>query len=377
MQEGRIKKALAAGIAGLAASLFVAPAALASSVTVSGGDTVRMTETGNETNAITVGYDAGMDLYRVADTAATLTPSGTCVMVDAHTATCPGAGIKTISVDTADRDDSITLDAGTIPGTITENLDGGAANDTVTGADTPGSVKGGSGNDRVTGRGTIDGGSGNDVVTGSPMADNIRGSGGRDTLDGGFGADDIAGGSNTDTLVYPTSRLNGVNVTVGSGNGNDGGPEDQTGSRRDTVHGDIEVLVGTDRNDVLVGDGSAETLIALAGDDLVVGNGGGDTVLGFDGNDLLIGEASNDLVRGGAGADRQFGKSGSDRLAGGPDDDFLRGGPGPDVMKGKNGIDRINARDGERDVKISCGPGPNGSEKAKRDRRLDPRPRSC
>ncbi len=46
-------------------------------------------------------------------------------------------------------------------------------------------------------------------------------------------------------------------------------------------------------------------------------------------------------------------------------------------MKGKNGIDRINARDGARDVKISCGPGPKRLEGAKWDRRLDPRPRSC
>ncbi len=67
----------------------------------------------------------------------------------------------------------------------------------------------------------------------------------------------------------------------------------------------------------------------------------------------------------------------NDRLAGGPDDDFLRGGAGHDVMKGKTGIDRINAHDGERDVKISCGPGPNRLEGAKRDKRLDPRPRSC
>jgi Ca2+-binding RTX toxin-like protein len=372
-----MKKALAAMAIILVGALATAPPALASTARVSGGDTVRVAETGNETNAIEVSYDAGLDLYTVADTAAPLTPSGTCTTVDTHTASCPGMGIKTISVDTADRDDSITLDTKTIPGTVTESLDGGSSNDTVTGANSPGTVRGGSGNDRVTGRGTVEGGSGNDVVSGSPLADNIRGSGGTDVLDGGTGPDDIAGGSSTDTLVYPAIRLNGVNVTVGSGNGNDGGPEDQSGSRRDTVHGDVEIVVGTNHNDVLVGDGSSETLVALGGDDLVAGNSGGDTVLGFDGNDLLIGEAGNDLIRGGPGADRQFGKSGSDRLAGGPDDDFLRGGPGPDVMKGKNGIDRINARDGERDVKISCGPGPNGSEGAKRDRRIDPRPRSC
>jgi Ca2+-binding RTX toxin-like protein len=377
MQERRMKKALAAAAAIGGLALLGAPGAFASTVTVSGGNTVRVAESGNETNALTVAYDAGPDVYDVADTAATLTPNGTCTMVDAHHATCPGAGIKTISVDAGDRDDSIAMNAGTIPGTDTENLDGGAANDTVTGADTPGTVRGGSGNDTVTGRGTVDGGTGNDVVTGSPVADTLRGSSGRDTLDGGPGPDDIAGGSGTDTLFYPATRANGVSVTIGSGSGNDGGPEDQMGTRRDNVHGDLEVLIGTDRNDVLIGDRTSETLIGIGGDDVMVGNSGSDTVLGFDGNDLLIGESGNDLLLGGPGADREFGKTGSDRLAGGPDDDFLRGGPGHDVMKGKSGIDRINARDGERDVKIKCGPGQNRLEGVKWDKRLDPRPRSC
>jgi Ca2+-binding RTX toxin-like protein len=374
--QGLTKKALTGAIAALGATLLVAPSALASTVTITGGNTVRVAETGNEANQVTVSHDSGTDVYKVADAAATLTPSGTCVMVDDHSATCPGAGIKTVFVATGDRDDSIALDAATIPSTLTENLDGGSANDTVGGANTPGTLTGGSGNDRVTGRGTLNGGSGNDTLTGSPLADDLRGSSGRDTLDGGFGADDIAGGSNTDTLVYP-GRVNGVNVTIGSGNFNDGGPEDQTGSRRDTVRGDVEALFGTDRGDVLVGDRSSETLIGEAGDDFIVGNGGADTALGFDGNDLLIGESGSDILRGGPGADRQFGKSGNDRLAGGPDNDFLRGGTGHDVMKGKTGIDRINARDRRRDVKISCGPGPNGLEKAKWDKRRDPRPRSC
>src|SRR5262245_1430162 len=376
MHQGVTQKGLAAAIAGLAAILFAAPGALASTARVSGGDTIRVAETGNEANQITVGYDAGTDLYRVTDTASTLTPSGTCLMVDSHVSTCPGAGIKTIVVQAGDRDDEVMLDAATIPGTIMESLDGGSGNDAVTGANTPGTVSGGSGNDSVSGRGTLNGGNGNDVLTGSPMADNLRGSSGRDTLDGGFGADDIAGGGSIDTLLYP-SRPNGVNVTIGAGNGNDGGLEDQTGGRRDTVHGDVEIVSGTEHNDVLVGDRTSETLIGLGGDDIMVGNGGGDTVLGFDGNDLLIGESGGDVLRGGPGADREFGKSGDDRLAAGPDDDFLRGGTGHDVMKGKNGNDRINARDGNRDVKINCGPGPKALEGAKRDKRLDPRPKSC
>jgi Ca2+-binding RTX toxin-like protein len=376
MQQGVMKKAGAAAIAGMAAILLATPPALASTVTVTGGDTVRVAETGNEANQIRVSYDAGTDLYEVADAASNLTPSGTCVMVDANNATCPGAGIDTVSVDTGDRDDAITLDAATIPSTITENLNAGSGNDNVSGANTPGTLSGGSGNDSVSGRGTLNGGNGNDALIGSSLADNLRGSSGKDTLDGGFGADDLAGGSSTDTLIYP-ARVNGINVTIGSGNGNDGGPEDQTGSRRDTAHGDIEVLFGTELGDVLLGDRSSETLIGLGGDDFMVGNDGRDTVLGFGGNDLLVGKSGSDQLRGGPGADRQFGKSGNDRLAGGADDDFLRGGTGHDVMKGKLGIDRINARDGHRDVKINCGPGPKRLEGAKWDRRLDPRPRSC
>jgi Ca2+-binding RTX toxin-like protein len=359
MPQGAIKKAGAVALAAFCAILLASPAALASTVTVTGGDTVRVAETGDEANQIAVSVDAGTDAYySVRDTAATLTPSGSCVAVDGHFAVCPRTGIKTIIVQTGDSADAISLDTATIPGTITETVDGGSGNDLVTGANTPGTVSGGSGNDIVHGRGTLNGGAGNDLLIGSPLADELRGGSGGDNLDGGFGADDIAGGSKADTLVY-SGRVNGVNVTIGSGNFNDGGPEDQTGSRRDTVHGDVEVQFGTESNDVLVGDRTPETLVGLGGDDFEVGNGGGDSVLG------------------GPGSDRLFGKSGNDRLAGGPDDDFLRGGTGLDVMQGKNGIDRINARDGLRDVKINCGPGPKRLERAKWDRRRDPRPRSC
>jgi Ca2+-binding RTX toxin-like protein len=367
---------LAAALAAIGATLLGAPSALASTVMDTEGDTIRVAETGDQANQITISYDAGAALYRVTDAASTLTPSGTCVSVDANSATCPGAGIKTVIAQTGARDDVIKLDAATIPGAITESLDGGSGSDTVIGADTPGTVSGGSGNDSVSGRGTLNGGNGNDLLTGSPLADSLRGSNGKDTLDGGFGADDIDGGSNTDTLIY-SARANPVNVTIGAGNGNDGGPEDQTGAGRDTVHGDIEDVFGTELGDVLVGDHSSETLIGLGGDDFIFGNSGRDTLLGYNGNDLLSGRSGKDLLRGGPGFDRLYGKSGNDRLAGGPDGDFLRGGSGRDVMKGKTGIDRINARDGRRDVKISCGPGKNKREGAKRDKRFDPRPKSC
>ena len=184
MLKGAAKKAASTGAITAALALLAAPGALASTVTVSGGNTVRVGETGNEVNRVTVSYDAGMDQFRVVDSSANLAPSGTCLAVNVHTATCPGTGIKTVSIDTDDQNDTIALDP-SVPSTVTGNLDGG------------------SGNDTVSGHGTVDGGSGNDTVIGSPLADTIRGGSGRDTVDGRNGPDDIAGGSGTDTLVYP------------------------------------------------------------------------------------------------------------------------------------------------------------------------------
>lgn len=355
---GRTKKGLLAGIAALGASLVIAPAALSSTVTVSGGNTVRVAETGDEINQISVAYDPGGDFYAVVDAAANLTPSGTCTKVDAHAATCPGAGIKTISVNAGGRNDSIALD-GSIPSTVAGNVDAGGGNDTL------------------AGHGTLNGSSGDDTVIGSPLADNLRGGSGRDALDGANGPDDIAGGSGTDTLSYPADRMTPINVTIGAGDGNDGGVEDQESGRRDTVHGDVEVVIGTSRGDALVGDSSSETLIGAAGDDTLVGNNGSDTLFGFEGNDLMVGGSGRDLLRGWLGDDRLFGGPDGDRLAGGPNNDLVVGNLGSDVLKGKSGIDFLRAKDGVRDVKIKCGPGSNKAEGATRDKHLDPRSRSC
>jgi Ca2+-binding RTX toxin-like protein len=354
-----MRKVSFTGILGFAITLALAPAALASTVTVTNGNTVRVLESGSEVNRVTVSYDAGLDLYTVVDSAANLTPSGTCTTVNAHTATCPGAGIKTISVDTDAMSDSIAMDLGTIPSTVTGNLDGGP------------------GDDSVSGHGTLNGGSGNDLIHSSSLADNVRASSGRDFIDAGDGPDDIQGGSGTDTLIYPASRTTPVNVTVGSGNFNDGGAEDQGSGRRDTVHGDIEAVVGTPQGDLLAGDSSSETLVGDLGNDILSGNNGNDTLLGLEGDDVIVGGEGRDLLRGWLGADRLFGGQGDDRVSGGPDGDLVVGNLGSDVLKGKGGIDFLRAKDGTPDFRIKCGPGNNRAEGATRDKRLDPRARSC
>jgi Ca2+-binding RTX toxin-like protein len=359
MQEGFVKKGLQVGVLALVVGLLAAPGALASTVTVSGGNTVRVLESGDQVNRVGASYDAGTAVYLVTDSAANLTPSGGCTAVNAHTATCPGAGIKTLSIDTGAQADAIGMDLGSIPSGVLANFDGGG------------------GNDAVGGHGTIDGSSGDDTVVGSPLADDIRGGSGRDFLEAGDGPDDIQGGSGTDTLIYPADRATPVNVTIGAGDRNDGGVEDQGSAGRDTVHGDVEVLVGTVQADLLAGDSSSETLVGAAGDDTLVGNNGADTLLGLEGNDLLVGGNGRDLLLGWIGADRLFGGPDGDRLSGGPDGDLVVGNRGSDVLKGKGGIDFLRAKDGFRDVKIKCGRGSNRAEGATRDKRRDPRPRSC
>jgi Ca2+-binding RTX toxin-like protein len=337
-----MRRGLTAGMLGFAIALLGAPAALASTATVSSGDTVRVSG-GGDRNGITVVYTAAADSYTVIDSGSGITPGGPCATVHAHAVSCPGAGITRISVDTGNRDDSITLDRTTIPLGVRSDLEGG---------------------------------SGNDVINGARGPDEIRGEPGRDLLDGHEGSDELRGGRGTDTLLY-LDRTTPLLVTVGQGNGDDGNELDLTGSVRDTVRGDIENVLGGSAGDVMIGDSSDELLAGNDGDDMLVGNNGKDALLGFNGNDSHFGGRGRDLIRGGPGDDRLLGGPDKDRLLGGPDDDFIWGKKGRDVMKGKAGIDRINAKDGTRDIKINCGPGPRKRERVKFDKRKDPKPKGC
>jgi Ca2+-binding RTX toxin-like protein len=333
-------RTLRVGLLAVVLGLGMAPAAMASSVNVSNGSRLNVTSSGNELNQIAVAYDSAAAFYAITD-AAGIKANGSCTQVDSTTATCPGSGIVGITVS------------------------GGAGGDILTlGPSDPATVKA-----------TINGGSGDDTLIGGPADDALDGSTGRDILDGATGADDLRGGNGTDTVTY-ANRAAAVAVTVGGGN-DDGNGDDQRGNDRDSVHGDVEVVLGGQGSDFLVGDGSSETLAGGDGDDVLIGQHGADSLLGDAGSDFMLGGDGPDSLRGWIGADRMHGDNGNDLLAGGPDDDVLKGGFGHDRLRGKGGADRLLARDGTRDLKISCGTGPNGLENAKRDKRLDPRPKSC
>ena len=126
--------------------------------------------------------------------------------------------------------------------------------------------------------------------------------------------------------------------------------------------GRVATMVGTDRDDVLVGTPGPDVIVSGHGLDDVDGRGGddricsggrpdfvrggggddriraggrSDTVFGGHGDDRLWGEASSvDALFGGEGNDRLFGGNGHfDSLIGGPGDDLLHGGPGQDLAE--------------------------------------------
>jgi hypothetical protein len=147
--------------------------------------------------------------------------------------------------------------------------------DSLKGAAQSGILRGGDGNDLLSGRSgaaadTIYGGSGADTLRGGAGSDLLGGDDGNDLIEGGAGNDQIRGGAGNDVLR--------------GGEGSD-------------------LLLGGEGADRIEGGADADTVRAGGGNDTVYGNAGDDTLQGEGGNDLLIGGAGEDALVGGAGAD--------------------------------------------------------------------------
>lgn len=106
-------------------------------------------------------------------------------------------------------------------------------------------------------------------------------------------------------------------------------------------------FVGTDGPDQFIGTEVPEVFCGLGGKDRIRGGGSRDRILGGDGADRIWGGPGSDYLFGGEGDDRMAGGPDNDYLNGGGGDDRLAGGPGHDVCTGKRGRDRA-ARSCER-----------------------------
>jgi hypothetical protein len=169
----------------------------------------------------------------------------------------------------------------------------------------------------------IDGGNGDDVLTSLPYSSYLRGGAGNDQLTGfhvtGGPGDDVLSG----TFLEYGDHTAGVTFDVAGGTGGAAGEHDRI------VPG-FGFVTGGSGPDVI-----------RAGTDLDVEAGGGD--------DTLYGGPGSNHLQGEEGDDRLFGEAGDDYLDGGPGDDVLDGGAGRDELSGYEGADRILARDGEDD----------------------------
>lgn len=256
-----------------------------------------------------------------------------------------------------------------------ENLRGTELHDELTGAQGPNRLEGLSGSDTLYGLAGddvleggadddyLDGGLGNDKLYGGDGDDNLEGGQGKDELDGGSGDDDLEGGPGADSLrggpgtdaVWYSLSTEGVEVRLYDGVSRNGDAEgdifsgwhtveylDAEGMVRLAMVPDIEILHGSEHDDILVGDARANELYGEEGNDVLNGREGDDYIVGDDyffNGFTFISTEGNDKLRGGEGDDRLEGGSGADELSGGPGDDWLEGGWDADELSGGPGND--------------------------------------
>ena len=159
------------------------------------------------------------------------------------------------------------------------------------GLDDPGAgtgllLQGTAGNDLITGtllNDMILGLGGNDRLYGEAGDDIIDGGAGDDTLVGGRGADALIGGSGIDTASY-ANATSAITAQLGfQGAGGD--------AQGDTFSG-IENLVGSNYNDMLIGDAGANVLTGGLGNDHLIGGAGIDVLIAGAGSDILTGDTA-------------------------------------------------------------------------------------
>lgn len=337
-----------------------------------GGNAVLLT--GSPTGALVTG--AGNDTVELADAAALI---GT---VDA------GEGTDTLSYAGVSSPVTVDLDIGAAQGTSGvqgfENVTGGTAADELRGlSDRPSQLRGGRGNDSITAgtsRDLLDGGPGNDILDGG------RGS---DTYVPGGGRDRVIDPGGKDTLDFSSSRK-GIKVNLGI-----------TGKKKQRLgrgvgwlrlQAAIENVVGSNKNDRIIGNVLRNVLRGGKGNDALTGAAGNDTLIGGAGIDRVVEAADKHfrlssrrltgrgidklssieratidggvsanridasrfkgrvILRGGAGDDKIVGGRGGDLLFGDDGNDRLTGGRGRDQLIAGPGNDSLFVRDGARDI---------------------------
>jgi Ca2+-binding RTX toxin-like protein len=218
-----------------------------------------------------------------------------------------------------------------IGGDNSDNLFGEDGDDSLVGGTHHDGVYGGAGNDTIamgdnlpafdTQVGELgDGGAGNDSLSGAGGWQVLRGDSGADTLSGGAGNDALDGGADADVALYTGNRAEydittiagGVQVVHARGSMADGTDSVLNVESFRFADGSFTqaALFGPPR---VIGDDNPNTIAGSAAAEVIEGRGGADSLSGLGGADTLLGEAGNDTLQGGLDADS---------MAGGPDNDL-------------------------------------------------------
>ena len=96
---------------------------------------------------------------------------------------------------------------------------------------------------------------------------------------------------------------------------------------------------GGNGNDVMYGGANDDVFMGGQGRDVLNGHGGNDTLMGGNNKDVLRGGEGNDVLYGDGGKDRLYGGNGDDQLFGGTGEDLIDGGRGNDMLSGGSGSD--------------------------------------
>ena len=222
------------------------------------------------------------------------------------------------------------------------------------------------------------GGAGNDVITSRTndandgLSDTLNGGFGNDTLTVGGGVDTVNGGNGDDLLIVDYSTDTDASLTFGTNFSDSSNTAvsfaniERFDFRGGTGNDSITLGVGNDTfsgglgNDTANGGGGLDTLsyaglatrVVLTVRDLQVATtrgvgSGNDTATLFEvfifgeASDLATGNTADEAFYGGVGRDRLRGGAGNDTLDGGNNIDRIEGGSGQDLMSGGAAADNF------------------------------------
>lgn len=402
--------------------LILAPAAQAATrpaqVSLAPSGTLRYDASGG-TAARTVDArvsDTGTDVV-IRDQGATATSTTDACTASGPLTVCHVSDLQRVQLTLGPGSDTYTFH-GPAAVAVSDWVDAGAGNDTLTSSSYESSLDGGAGTDVISGNGLndngfsglfggpgndrvsatgyhamLDGGDGADRLTGTAQYDTLLGDAGpdvliggldndfliggdgndvldggenNDELEGGAGADTLKGGPGVDTAEYNAdfpARTTAVSVTL-DGLANDGAPgEGDRDVSVENVNGTRHEASGAD---LLTGNAGANQLFSGTDGAVLAGLGGNDYItsatgshharlLGGDGGDQLF--LTDGTAEGGAGADNITAESAFTVVEAGAGTVAVDAGPGDDVINSSLEAFGVPHRADPQPDDVACGDG--------------------